>query len=123
MSTREALLSHLWTEIINSHLRPGVLAEMIAGAKTRPDEPFADSGAAVERLLSSGADPQDIRLLMRGAAYAAVFSTLYSIGDPGVDGDDVLMLHEELLMADPTGMEGRPGSAAAAVQLCAQADP
>jgi hypothetical protein len=50
----------------------------------------------------------------REAAYGAVFSTLYGIGDPGVDGDEVFMLHEELLMADPSGMEGRPGSAAAA---------
>jgi hypothetical protein len=33
------------------------------------------------------------------------------MGDPGVDDNDVFMLHEELLTADPSGMEGRPGSA------------
>ena len=47
---------------------------------------------------------------MRNTAYEAVFSTLYAIGDPGVDGNDVFMLHEDLLSADPSGMEGRPGS-------------
>jgi len=35
-----------------------------------------------------------------------------SLSDPGVDDDtDVCVLYEELLMADPSGMEGRPGSA------------
>ena len=29
-------------------------------------------------------------------AYESVFGTLYAIGDPGVDGDDVLGLYEEL---------------------------
>jgi hypothetical protein len=52
-----------------------------------------------------------LRLILRSAAYDAVFGTLHSIGDPGVDDNDVFMLHEELLMADPSGQEGRPGSA------------
>jgi hypothetical protein len=41
----------------------------------------------------------------------AVFQTLYALDDPGVDDDNVFMLHESLLTADPSGMEGRPGSA------------
>ena len=114
MSSREELLAHLWAQVINSHLRPEGLTQMISRAKAKPDEPFADSGPALERLLGLGADPRDICLLMRDAAYGAVFSTLYSIDDPGVDGNDVFMLHEELLMADPSGMEGRPGSSGAA---------
>ena len=48
---------------------------------------------------------------MRAVAYESVFVTLYALDDPGVDGDEVFMLHEELLTADPSGMEGRPGSA------------
>ncbi|MCL6710764.1 hypothetical protein M8R20_27585 [Pseudomonas sp. R2.Fl] len=111
MSTREELLAHLWAEVINLQLRPEGLAQVIAHAKQRPDDPLADSGPALERLLALGADPRDICLLMRNTAYEAVFSTLYAIGDPGVDGDDVFMLHEDLLSADPSGMEGRPGSA------------
>jgi hypothetical protein len=114
MASREELLQHLWAEVINPNLDPAALAQRIAHAKARPNDPFADSGPALERLLALGADPADICLLLRDAAYGAVFSTLYAIEDPGVDGDDVFMLHEELLMADPSGMEGRPGSAAAA---------
>ena len=114
MSSREELLPHLWTEVINPHLKVEGLDQMISRAKANPDEPFADGGPALERLLALGADPHDICLLMRDAAYGAVFSTLYSIDDPGVDGDDVFILHEELLMADPSGMEGRPGSSGGA---------
>lgn len=114
MPSREELLTHLWVEVINRHLRPDGLAQMISHAKIKPTDPFADSGPALERLLALGADPKDICLLMRDAAYGAVFATLYAIGDPGVDGDDVFMLHEDLLTADPSGMEGRPGSSAVA---------
>jgi hypothetical protein len=32
------------------------------------------------------------------------------LDDPGIDGDENAMLHEELLGADPSGLEGRPGS-------------
>lgn len=58
-----------------------------------------------------GVSARDINLIRRHAAYDALFSTLYSIGDPGVDDDDVFILHESLLSADPSGLEGRPGSA------------
>jgi hypothetical protein len=111
MTTRADLLTHLWKEAINSHLDAGALQRIVARYQQHPDEPFADTGAAIGRLLALGADAHDICLLRRDAAYEAVFQTLYSLGDPGVDGDDVFMLHEELLTADPSGQEGRPGSA------------
>lgn len=111
MPTREDLLAHLWTEVINIQLRPEGLGQVIAYAKRRPDDPLTDSGPALERLLALGADPRDLCLLMRNTACEAVFSTLYAIGDPGVEGNDVFMLHEDLLSADPSGREGRPGSA------------
>jgi hypothetical protein len=114
MGSREDLLSLLWERAINSNLDTDVLEQRIAASKARPDDPFADCGPALERLLALGADRNDICLLLREAAYTAVFSTLYSIGDPGVDGDDVFMLHEQLLIADPSGMDGRPVSSAAA---------
>ncbi|MCD9028797.1 hypothetical protein LDO26_11325 [Luteimonas sp. BDR2-5] len=110
MSTRDELLAHLW-RAINANLDTASLAAEIARSKNRPDAPFADTGPALERLLATGADPRDICLIRREAAYAATFGTLYAIGDPGVEDDNVFMLFEELLTADPSGMEGRPGSA------------
>lgn len=114
MATREELLAHLWQSIINAHLDPVGLDRVIAHCKRRPDDPFADIGPAIERALAAGASPRDLCIIGRGAAYEAVFGTLYALGDPGVDGNEVFGLHESLLGADPSGLEGRPGSASAA---------
>jgi hypothetical protein len=110
VTTQVGLLAHLWREVINSQLDASRLRDLVAESKRHPKAPFADTGPAVERLLALGASERDICLIRRDAAYGAVFNTLYSLGDPGVDGDDVFMLHESLLTADPSGMEGRPGS-------------
>jgi hypothetical protein len=111
VATQEELLTHLWREVINSNLIESALQQTVEAAKRDPKAPFADTGPAIERLLALGASPRDICLIMRDAAYSAVFSTLYALNDPGVDDDNVFMLHETLLTADPSGMEGRPGSA------------
>ena len=114
MASREELVSHLWRSIINAHLDPAGLDRVIAHCKRRPNDPFADAGPAIERALAAGVSARDLCLIRRDAAYEAVFGTLYALGDPGVDDDDVFGLHEILLGADPSGMEGRPGSADAA---------
>ena len=114
MATREELLTHLWQSIINANLDPTGLERVIAHCKRRPSDPFADVGPALERALAAGVSPKDLCLIGRGTAYEAVFGTLYALGDPGVDGDDVFGLYESLLGADPSGLEGRPGSADAA---------
>ena len=111
MGTRQELVTYLWTDIINTYLRDDALDNIVAHCRRRPADPFGDSGPAIERLLAAGASRSDLRLILRATAYEAVFGTLYAIGDPGVDNDNVLMLHEELLTADPSGLEGRPGSA------------
>ena len=114
MATREELLEHLWRHVINANLDPTGLHSTIERSQLRPKDPFADTGPALQRMLELGAQPSDLCLIRRDAAYGAVFGTLYAIGDPGVDDDNVFMLFEELLMADPSGLEGRPGSASAA---------
>ena len=111
MRTRDALLEHLWRNVINTNLDASDFEEAISFSTLRPNDPFADTGAAIKRLLALGASPDDICLLRRDSAYRAVFATLYALGDPGVNSDDVFMLHESLLSADPSGLEGRPGSA------------
>lgn len=111
MATRQDLAGYLWKEVINTHLRDDALDNVIKNCKRDPDGPFGDTGPAIERLLIAGASKRDLNLVLRSIAYEAVFATLYAIGDPGVDNDDVFMLHEELLSADPSGTDGRPGSA------------
>ena len=114
MATREEFLDHLWKEVINVHLRDQALNNTVENCKRDPDGPFGDTGAAIERLLAAGASKRDLRLVLRNAAYEAVFGTLYALSDPGPEEEDVGALYESLLMADPSGMEGRPGSADAA---------
>jgi hypothetical protein len=111
MATRQELLDHLWKEVINAHLRDEALDNIVRNCKRDPDGPFGDTGAAMERLLAAGVSRRDLHLVLRHAAYEAVFGTLYSLGDPGAEDDDVGTLYEGLLSADPSGMEGRPGSA------------
>jgi len=107
MRTRDALLRHLWQTVIDVQLDEATLQSDIHYAEDHPGRPFTQAGAIIGRLLKSGISASDICAIRREAAYRAVFSTLYALDDPGVDGDDVLMLHESLLGADPSGREGR----------------
>jgi hypothetical protein len=115
--TQADLLEHLWQEVINRQLDAAGLHRMVAASKLRPDDPFSDAGAAIERLLALGASERDIGLVQRHAAYEAVFQTLYALDDPGIDDGNVFMLHESLLTADPSGREGRPDKSARSVVL------
>src|SRR5262245_16190090 len=128
MATREELLQRLWSHI-NSYVIPYYIGRALVREdeldsrveqdKRRPGEPFADMGPAIERILAAGAARRDLCLVLRGAAYQAVFSTLYEI-DPegaGVDCKGLVGLYESLLSADPSGMEGRPGSADAVTAM------
>jgi hypothetical protein len=108
--TKEELLQKLWERGINVYLRPDELDNMKRNSSD-PDQPFGDTGPAIERILAAGASRHDLCLLRRCVAYSAVFDTLCCIDDPKVDKNDMEDLHEYLLSADPSGMEGRPGSA------------
>ncbi len=111
MATRQELLDYLWKEVINAQWRDEALDNIVGNCKRDSDGPFGDTGAAIERLLAAGVSRRDLRLVLRNAAYEAVFGTLYALSDPGAEDDDVGTLYEGLLAADPSGMEGRPGSA------------
>ncbi|MGO8999372.1 MAG: hypothetical protein ACLQVI_39100 [Polyangiaceae bacterium] len=111
MATRAEFLEQVWNQIINSAMTEAWIDAAISSSARAPDGPFADLGPALRRLLAAGASRRDLCLLARHARYEATFELLYMLDDPGVDADDNKMLHEELLGADPSGREGRPGSA------------
>ena len=110
MATRAEFLKQVWTEVIGAHMAGRWIDNAIAAADRDPSAPFADLGPALKRLLASGANRRDLCLVARHASYETAFTMLYMLGDPGVDDDDIEMLHEELLGADPSGREGREGS-------------
>ena len=111
MASREEFLKRMWDEVINPNMQEHWIDNIMREAERRPDSPFAELGPALNRLMATGADRRDLSLIARYAAYEAVFSALYALSDPGVDGNDIEMMHESLLSADPSGREGRPGSA------------
>jgi hypothetical protein len=113
MASREGFLAALWRDHINSYMWESWIDNVIRESERRPDAPFADYGSALKRLLDLGASRRDLSLLARAISYEATFSALYALSDPGVEDCDVEGLHESLLSADPSGMEGRPGSAPA----------
>ncbi|HWU70511.1 MAG TPA: hypothetical protein VN017_04055 [Pseudoxanthomonas sp.] len=101
MPTREEFVEHLWKEMINPLDQTSRLDNIIANCKRRPDDPFAEVGPAIERALAAGVSAEDICLILRSTTYEAVFGTLYAIGDPGVDDNDVFGLYE-LMATSPS---------------------
>jgi len=110
MAKREQFLKEMWDGVINPAMQEHWIENNIRASEKQPDAPFADLGPALKRLLAAGANRRDLSLIARQAAYEAVFGALYALNDPGVD-DAVEIMHESLLSADPSGKEGRPGSA------------
>lgn len=94
MPTREEFVEYLWKELINPLDQPSRLDNIIANCKRHPDDSFAEVGPAIERALAAGVSAEDLCLIIRSTTYEAVFGTLYAIGDPGVDGNEVFGLHE-----------------------------
>jgi hypothetical protein len=101
----------MWRENINSCMQEHWIDNWIRASEKQPDSPFAEVGLVLKRLLAAGATRRDLSLVARASAYDAVFGTLYALSDPGIDDNDVEMLHESLLSADPSGKDGRAGSA------------
>jgi hypothetical protein len=111
MPTCGQFLRLIWDQVINAPMTGAWIDSLIAVSQADANASFADSGIALQRLMASGVDRRDLSLVARSAIYEAVFSLFYMLDDPGVDDGNVFMLHESLLGADPSGMEGRPGSA------------
>jgi WD40 repeat protein len=110
LATQDDFLDLLWQDI-NSSMQEHWIENVIRASEKDPNAPFADLGPALKRLLALGASRQDLSLLVRHASYEQAFSLLYLLNDPGIDDNEIDGLHEALLVADPSGQEGRPGSA------------
>ncbi|MCC6790836.1 MAG: hypothetical protein IT336_04075 [Thermomicrobiales bacterium] len=107
---RDAFLRSIWDEIINPVMEGYWIDDYIQDARQHPNAPFADVGPALERLLALGVDRADLCRIVRANAYETVFGVLHQFEYPGCEGWEIDPLHEEILIADPSGMEGRPGS-------------
>ncbi|QFY15037.1 hypothetical protein GBF35_50395 [Nonomuraea phyllanthi] len=106
-------LRRIWPELIDEWAAPGTL----------------ESIPAANRLLSNGANRDDLARLARASAYEALFGLLFHLtasgqddeapeGSPGwrlmetttagdLTGRAIPSLHEDLLGMDPSGREGQ----------------
>lgn len=107
MLRREEFCRHLWENAIDPAGDDSGVEQIAASLSASVDEPFYSAGLALKRLLQAGASASDLGLVMRFASYEAVFATLYALEEPGVKPKERAALYEDLLMADPSGKEGR----------------
>jgi len=114
MATRDEFCEHLWANRINAYMQEDWVDREIAMSQRYPDAPFADIGPVLVRLMALGATRRELSIIARVGEYNGVFDTLFALdGHPGISHDDMRGLHEYILSADPSGREGRPGSAPA----------
>jgi hypothetical protein len=101
----------------------------IEWAKSRPRDPCAQSGLALEEMLAKGVSRQAITDLVRVFQYSALYHacsildgsrvedvpitdwTLHQVDEDGKPVAIIQGLHEVLLSMDPTGREMRPRGA------------
>ncbi len=133
------LLHRLWSGTIDGYRKElSWIQRAMNEAEKTPSTPFADAGAALQRMLNIGVPADDIGTLARFIAYTAVFDLLYVLDFgchtelfyqlrdkdrdclPGwvlmekdlleevLSGREIGSLHESVLGAGPTGQEGRP---------------
>lgn len=112
MASRDDFFKHLWANRINAYMQEDWIDKEIAMSQRYPNAPFADVGPVLSRLLSLGVTRRELCLIARSAEYNGIFDALYALdGHPGIEEKNHAGLAESLLMADPSGLEGRPGSA------------
>ena len=113
MASRNEFLEHLWANRINSYMQEDWIDKEIAMSQRQPNAPFADIGPVLTRLMQLGATRRELSLIARVGEYNGIFDAFFALeGFPEVS-KDVRGIHEELLSSDPSGLEGRPGSAPA----------
>lgn len=65
MANRSEFLEETWTEIINAPMGGAWIDNAIAASERRPNDPFADLGPALKRLLAAGVERRDLYLVAR----------------------------------------------------------
>jgi hypothetical protein len=97
-------------------------------SKRSPDAPGSGLGLSLSRLLSSGANRDDLTELARTVQWQLLHALCYQLSDPAIEepelgelgwglfevnedgkvGRPIAGLHESVLETDPTGREMRP---------------
>jgi hypothetical protein len=125
---RYAFLREAWRLVIGPRDQRW-MTEMLP---RKPDDPGGEFGPAIERLLATGARPEDLTTIVRIMQWGLLFGLCFLLDDPGGDieaevpdlawqlflvdengeaKEPIGALHESVLHTDPTGREMRPPGA------------
>lgn len=96
-----------WERLIDEG--PGAVLPDEPTGPPAPDAPFAEADEALDRLSLAGVPRDDIRDAIRRSRRAALHGVLLALRGHDFGPDDLAGLHESLLTADPSGLEGRSG--------------
>lgn len=127
--TRFLFLRQAWRAVVDEGDSTWI-ANAIARAGAKPQEPYTGVGHALRKLRGRGATDEELTDLVRGMQAELLFQFCYLLEDPGdvepevddiswclvqVDDDGNILanvngLHESVLETDPTGREMRPRS-------------
>ena len=107
MSSRDEFLRRIWVEEIDFYRDTETIDNIIANTRRFPDAAFGSVGPSLERMLARGVDKADLANFARYVSYGAVFTVLRNLTNDPVESPDDKGLHDDLLMADPSGREGR----------------
>lgn len=125
---RYFFLKQAWERLISEEDTRWI-EESVARSKKDPKAPYAGMGAALERLLASGAEPEDLTEIARCLQAQALFDVCYLMdgrahAQPGLEninwslfrvndegqpyGPPIAGLYESILDTEPSGREMRP---------------
>ena len=110
MTTQDKLLDSVWREQINSGMNGKWIAGFIAECQRRPEGAFAEVGPILQSMLEKGVSTEDICRVIRFASYDACFGLLHSLENDPLPAEEFEGIHETILTADPSGLDGGPGS-------------
>lgn len=108
---KKSFEERIWTELINPAADGNRWVQtMIDSGEKRPDEPFADSAPILKKMLASGITKEEIGRFSRHQTFEAVGALLSMLEEEGFLTRKATGIHGGLLNADPSGLEGGPGS-------------
>ena len=98
----------VWDECIRGALAPLHVENARRDLADGADGFFGNVGGALDRIVELGATPNELHVLGQAIAASTASQVLELFTQPGVEGNRIRQMFENLLTADPSGRDGAP---------------